>query len=78
MLSIKSSLTVTSGLLQTLSVLDGPWKSISLDFVIDLMSSKGLDVILTLVQLFTKIACFLLATKIINNQENRYGYVRSI
>ena len=44
---------------------DGPWKSISLDFP----SYKGFDVILTVVDRFTKMTPFLLYTNTINNQE---------
>ena len=37
------------GLLQPLPTPDGPWKSISLDFITDLPPSEGFDAILTAV-----------------------------
>ena len=37
------------GLLQPLPIPEGPWKSISLDFITDLPSSKGFDAILIVV-----------------------------
>ena len=47
------------GLLQSLPVPDGPQKSISVDFITDLPSSKSYDVILIVADLFTKMAHFL-------------------
>ena len=51
------------GLLQPMPIHESPWKSISLDFITDLPPSKGFDVILTVVDCFTKMAHFLPCTK---------------
>ena len=50
-------------------ILESPWKSISLDFIIDLPPSKVFDVILTIVDHFTKMTHFLPYTKAITSQE---------
>jgi transposase InsO family protein len=57
------------GLLQPLPILDGPWKSISIDFITDLPLSKGFDAILTVVDRFTKMTHFIQCTKTINSEE---------
>ena len=66
------------GLLQPLQVPDGPWKSISMDFITDLPSSKGFDSILTVVDRFTKMAHFLPCTKTINSQETTDLVMREV
>ena len=66
------------GLLQPLLVLDIQWKSISLDFITDLPSSKGFDSILTVVDRFTKMAHFLPCTKTINSQETADLVMREV
>ena len=42
------------GLLLPLSIPNGSWNSISLDFIIDILSSKGFDSIFTMEDWFTK------------------------
>ena len=59
-------------LLQSLLVPDGPWKSISLDFVTALPSSEGFDVILAIVDWFTKMAHFLPCPTTIKSQQKTY------
>ena len=66
------------GLLQPLPVPDGPWKSISMDFITDLPSSKGFDSILTVVDRFTKMTHFLPCTKTINSQETADLVMREV
>ena len=48
---------------------EGPWKSISLDFIMDLPPSKGFDSILTVVDRFTEMAHFIPCMKVITIQE---------
>jgi hypothetical protein len=54
------------GLLQPLPTPDGPWKSISLDFITDLPPSEGFGAILTVVDRFTKMTHFIPCTKTTN------------
>ena len=51
------------GLLEPLPIPSKPWQSITLDFIIDLPVSKGFNVILTIVDRYTKLAHFLPCTK---------------
>jgi transposase InsO family protein len=55
----KSEPTHTLGLLQPLPVHATPWTSISIDFVTDLPRSEGKDVIMVVVDRFTKSAHFI-------------------
>ena len=56
------------GLLEPLPIPIKPWQSIALDFIIDLPVSKVFDVILTVVDRYTKMAHFLPCTKVISSQ----------
>ena len=60
------------GLLQPLLVLDIQWKSISLDFITDLPSSKGFEVIITVLDQFMEMGHFLPYTTTINSQMISY------
>ena len=64
--------------MQPLPIPEGPWKSISLDFITDLPSSKGFDAILTVVDRYTKMAHFLPCTKTISSQETANLILREI
>jgi hypothetical protein len=55
-----------------------PWKSISLDFITDLPLSKSYDVILTMVDHFTKITHFLLCLKTFTSQHTINIVIREI
>jgi predicted DNA-binding protein len=59
-------------------ILENPWKSISLDFIIDLPPSKGFDTILTMVDRFTEMAHFLPCKKTINSQETAELSMREV
>jgi hypothetical protein len=66
------------GLLHPLPILEGPWKSISVDFINDLSSSKGFDVILTVVDMYSKMTHFIPCTKSITSQETSNLVLREI
>lgn len=55
----KHERTVPGGLLQPLPVPDRPWKDITMDFIDGLPKSEGFEVILVVVDRFTKYAHFL-------------------
>lgn len=46
------------GLLNPLSIPEGPWKSVSLDYIVELPKSDGYNAILVMVDRFTKMAYF--------------------
>ena len=66
------------GLLQPMPIPESPWKSISLDFIMDLPPSKGFDSILTVVDRFTKMVHFLPCTKTITSQETTDLLMREV
>jgi transposase InsO family protein len=51
------------GLLQPLPIPDGPWKSLSMDHIVDLPVSDGYDCILVVADRFTKMAHFIRSRK---------------
>ena len=55
-------------LLQPLPVPDGPWKSISVDFIVELPPSQGYDAILVVVDRFSKMAHFIPCSTSITNE----------
>ena len=57
------------GLLEPLPIPSKPWQSISFDFIIDLLDSKGFNVILIVVDQYTKMAHFLPYTKEITSED---------
>ena len=57
------------GLLKPLPVASGPWESISMDFIQGLPTSHGSDSILTIVDRFSKMACFLPTRKTVTARE---------
>jgi hypothetical protein len=57
------------GLLQPLPTPSKTWQSISMDFITHLSPSQGFDVILTVVDRFTKMTHFLPCVKSFSSQE---------
>ncbi len=47
------------GLLQPLPIPEGPWESVSMDFMVSLPPSKGFDAIMVVVDRFSKMAHFI-------------------
>jgi transposase InsO family protein len=76
------------GYLQSLEISDGPWTSISMDFVEELPNSNGFNSILVVVDRLTKYATFIPTTTrlstaglvdlVIDNIVSRHGLPRSI
>ena len=66
------------GLLRPLPIPNGPWKSISIDFITDLPSSQDYDAILTVVDRFTKMAHFLPCRKTFSSQETANLVMREV
>jgi hypothetical protein len=48
-----------AGLLQPLPVPEGPWESVSVDFMVSLPPSKGFDAIMVVVDRFSNMAHFI-------------------
>ena len=57
------------GLLEPLPIPSKPWQLISLNFITDLPNSKGFNVILIVVDQYTKMAHFLSCTKEVTSEE---------
>ncbi len=49
-----------AGLLQHLPIPEGPWESVSMDFMVNLPPSRGFDAIMVMVDQFSKMAHFIL------------------
>lgn len=47
------------GLLQPLQIAEGPWKPVSMDYIVELPNSKGFNSILVIFDCFTKMAHFI-------------------
>ncbi len=47
------------GLLQPLLIPEGPWESVSMDFMVNLLPSRGFDAIMVVVDRFSKMAHFI-------------------
>jgi putative transposase len=58
-----------AGLLQPLPILEGLWESMSMDFMVNLPPSKGFDVIMVVVDGFSKMAHFILTEESAMAQE---------
>lgn len=74
----KTSRHQPHGLLQPLPVPEGPWNSISMDFISDLPVSKGHDTILVVVDRFTKMAHFIACNKNISAEETAELVLRHV
>jgi hypothetical protein len=48
-----------AGLLQPLPILEGPWESVSMDFMVSLPPSRGFDAIMVVVDQFSKMTHFI-------------------
>ena len=57
------------GLLQPLPILEKPWSSISMDFIVDLPESKTFDSIFVVVDRLTKMAYFVPCNKSVTGEE---------
>ena len=66
------------GLLEPLPIPSKLWQSIALDFITGLPVSKGFNAILTVVDLYTKMAHFLPCTKEISSEETAIIVMREV
>ena len=66
------------GLLMPLSVPEGPWTSIGMDFITDLPPSEGMTVVLTVVDRFTKMVHFIPLQKLPNAEETAWIFLKEI
>ena len=64
---IKDSRHSPYGLLQPLPIPEGPWKSVSMDFIVKLPLSYGFDSILVVVDRFSKMAHFIACNEAISS-----------
>ncbi len=60
-------------LLRPLSIPEGPWESVSMDFMVSLPPSRGFDAIMVVVDQFNKMAHFI-PTKENTRPKRREGY----
>jgi hypothetical protein len=74
----KSSRKMPSGLLKPLPVPDQPWKSISMDFIVDLPKVNQFDAILVVVDRFSKQAHFIPCNKKVTAQELAKIYIENV
>jgi hypothetical protein len=65
-------------LLRTLPILKKPWSSISMDFIIDLPSSKDFDSIFVVVDRLTKMAHFMPCNKTVTGEETARFFMDNI
>jgi len=66
------------GLMKPNEALNRPWKSISMDFIMDLPKSEGDDAILIVIDRLTKMAHFLPCTKEMNTRQFSELFMREI
>ena len=64
---VQNGMTVLYALVQSLLILESPWKSISSKFFNDLPCSNGFDVVDIVIDLFTKMPQFLPCTTVISS-----------
>jgi Integrase zinc binding domain len=74
----KSTHHARHGKLYPLPIPPGPWKSVSMDFVVEFPKSQGFDAIYVCVNRFTKIAHFCLTTSDIDTKRTSKLYVNHI
>jgi hypothetical protein len=60
-----------TSLLQPLPIIEGPWESVSMDFMVSFPPSRGFDAIMVVVDRFSKMAHFVLTKKSAMAQETR-------
>jgi hypothetical protein len=65
---MKTTNVLPAGLLQLLEVPEGPWKSVSANFITSLAPSHGFDSILVVVDRFSKEVAFTPTTKTITSK----------
>ncbi|EMG47793.1 hypothetical protein G210_1757 [Candida maltosa Xu316] len=70
--------TLTNGLLKPLTVPNGPWQSISLDFISGIPEVNGFDNILVVVDRFTRRSRFFPCKKTITAQETADIFIKNI
>jgi hypothetical protein len=67
-----------AGLLQPLPIPEGPWESVSMDFMVSLPPSKGFDAIMVVVDRFSKMAHFIPTKDEATTQETRWLFFSHI
>ncbi len=66
------------GLLQLLPILETPWTSISMDFIVDLPKSKSFDSVFVVVDRLTKMAHFMPCNKTITGKETTRLFLENV
>lgn len=66
------------GLLQPLPVPEGPWKSITMDFIVELPKSNGMTTIMTIVDRYSKMARFVALPKIPTAEETAKLVIKEV
>ena len=66
------------GLLRPLQIPEKPWKSISMDFIVDLPPSKGFDSIFVVVDRLTKMAHFVPCNKTVTGEETARLFIDTV
>uniref|UniRef100_A0A8C5MK70 Gypsy retrotransposon integrase-like protein 1 n=1 Tax=Leptobrachium leishanense TaxID=445787 RepID=A0A8C5MK70_9ANUR len=74
----KTSKSLPVGLLQPLPTPKRPWSHLSMDFIVDLLKSKGHTVVLTVVDRFSKMAHFIPVPKLPTAKELAVVFAREI
>ena len=74
----KSTCHSPYGLLQPILAADAPWKRVTVDFIVKLLSSGGFDAIMVVVDKNTKLVHFIPTTETINSNETAMLYLHHV
>lgn len=74
----KPQRTQPEGLLNPLQIAEGPWKSVSMDYIVELPVSDGFNAILVIVDRFTKMSYFIPTTTHVTAKETATLFMKNV